>query len=366
MKKYRIIQWGTGYAGVFSLGYILDNPNLELVGVKCFTEGKEGKLAGELCGRGAVGVAATRSREALLDTEADIVVFMPQDLLSDPSVPDSHAHTTWFQDMVALLESGKNIITPICSGTHWKHMANGEAFRQRLDEACARGNSTVHFSGFDPGFTTDALAFTLSSVVGGMGQIRTWEIIDVETYTAVTTLQQLGFGARPEDLPQEGALAILSGWGGAPHVLAEALGVEVEDQKLEFDIYLAPETFTTEGGMTIEAGTIAGIRWALNAMVNGEPRFVINHITRAGKDSAPDWPNIGTDGGYRVEIDGFPPFKGDFPMGLPGGSGSSFTDAMAMTAARCVNSIEAIINAEPGYKTFLQLPPLGGRFAYND
>jgi hypothetical protein len=50
-------------------------------------------------------------------------------------------------------------------------------------------------------------------------------------------------------------------------------------------------------------------------------------------------------------------------MGLPGGTGSSFTDAMAMTAARCVNSIEAVVRAPSGYQTFLSLPPLGGRNA---
>ncbi|RJG03206.1 hypothetical protein [Noviherbaspirillum sedimenti] len=97
--------------------------------------------------------------------------------------------------------------------------------------------------------------------------------------------------------------------------------------------------------------------------VGGKPRFVLNHVTRAGQNAAPEWPNIGTDGGYRVEIDAFPPFCGDFPMGIPGGTGSSFQDAMAMTAARCVNSIKAVVTAPEGYQTFLSLPPLGGKLA---
>lgn len=362
MKKYRVIQWCAGYTGTMALKYIFDNPNLELVGVYEPMPDKDGKDAGEICGVAPKGIRATSDKSALLSLKADCVVFMPRDFLADPSLPDSSSKP-WVDDLVAILESGKNVITSLVTGTHWRHMARGEEFRDRLNAACKKGNSTVHFSGFDPGFTTDALAYTLSSVTGGIEQIRTWEFIDVSTYTAIPTLQQLGFGARPQDLPPEGAKAILTGWSGALHVLADAFGVNIDNTKLEFDIFLAPNTFTTQGGLTINEGTIAAIRWTLSGIVSGKPLFTINHITRAGLDSAPAWPNIGTDGGYRVEIDGFPPFRGDFPMGLPGGTGSSFVDAMAMTAARLVNSIEAVVQSEPGYLTFINLPPLGGKYA---
>lgn len=363
MSPLKVIQWATGFTGKYSLGYILDNPHLQLVGVRCYSEDKVGQDAGELIGRAPAGVKLTTDRDALLALDADCVVFMPQDVLSDPSVPDSPS-AGWVDDLEAILASGKNVITSVCTATHWRHLANGEAFRDRLEAACAAGGgTTVHFSGFDPGFTTDALAFTLASVVGGITQIRTWEIIDVSTYPAVTTLQQLGFGARPQDIPPEGLGAISVGWGGALHVLADALGVVIDDTVLEADFYLAPTSFTTPAGLPVGEGTIGALSWKLTGLVEGNPKFVINHITRATADMAPEWESIGTDGGYRVEIDGFPPFRGDFPMGLPGGTGSSFSDAMAMTAARCVNSIEPVVNAPAGYQTFLALTPLGGRYA---
>jgi 2,4-diaminopentanoate dehydrogenase len=363
MPPLKVIQWATGYTGKYALGYILDNPHLQLVGVRCYSEDKVGLDAGELIGRAPAGVALSNDRDALLALDADCVVFMPQDVLSDPSIAGSPS-AGWVDDLEAILASGKNVISSVCTGTHWRHLANGDAFRDRLDAACAAGGgTTVHFSGFDPGFTTDALAFTLASVVGAITQIRTWEIIDVSTYPAVTTLQQLGFGARPEDIPPEGLGAITVGWGGALHVLADALGVVVDDITLDADFSLAPHGFTTPAGLPISEGTIAALSWKLTGLVEGNPKFVINHITRATADMAPDWESIGSDGGYRVEIDGFPPFRGDFPMGLPGGTGSSFSDAMAMTAARCVNSIEPVVHAPTGYQTFLALAPLGGRYA---
>jgi hypothetical protein len=363
MTKLKVIQWATGYTGRYSLGYILDNPALELVGVRCYSPDKVGVDAGELIDRAPCGVALTNDRDALLSVDADCVVFMPQDVLSDPSIPGGPSEA-WVQDLEAILASGKNVITSVCTGTHWRHLANGDDFRRRLETACAAGGgTTVHFSGFDPGFTTDALAFTLASVVGGITQIRTWEVIDVSTYPAVATLQQLGFGARPQDIPADGLSAITVGWGGALHVLADAMGVTIDDVTLDADFYLSPSAFTTPAGLPIGEGTIGALSWKLTGVVDGNPTFVINHITRATADMAPDWESIGTDGGYRVEIDGFPPFRGDFPMGLPGGTGSSFSDAMAMTAARCVNSIEPVVAAPAGYQTFLGLGPLGGRHA---
>ena len=362
-KPIRVIQWGTGYTGAYSLRFLFDNPRIEVVGVKCFTSDKEGQDAGEIAGIGPRGIRATRDREALLALDADCVVFMPKDLLDDPSLPDSLSKP-WVDDLMAILESKKNVITSLCAGTHWRHLARGEEFRDRLNAACRKGASTVHFSGFDPGFTTDALAYTLASVVGRIQQIRTWEIIDVSTYTAVSTLQQLGFGANPQDLPADGARAIVNGWGGAVHLLGESLGVSVEKLDVDFDVWLSPDTFRTQGGLTVPAGTIAAIRWSMSGNVDHAARFVINHVTRARHESAPDWPRIGTDGGYRVEIDGFPPLRADFPMGLPSGTGSTFADAMAMTAARCVNSIAAVVNAPVGYHNFLSLRPLGGEFAF--
>jgi 4-hydroxy-tetrahydrodipicolinate reductase len=265
--------------------------------------------------------------------------------------------------MLAILQSGKNVVTSICTGTHWGHLANGAAFKARLDAACKKGNSTVHFTGFDPGFTTDALAYLLSSVSGEIKQIRTWEIIDYSTYTGVDTLKQLGFGVRPEEMSTAGMAAIPTGWGGGIYLLAEAMGVAIEELKVAADIHLSPKTFTAPGGLMINEGAIGAIRWSLTGIVKGKPAFVVNHVNRMGNDMAPDWPQVGTDGGYRIEMDAFPPLHADFPMGLPGGTGSSFADAMAMTAARCVNAIEAVVQAQPGYRTFLDLASVGARYA---
>ncbi|HEY1971379.1 MAG TPA: hypothetical protein VGH89_25720, partial [Pseudonocardia sp.] len=91
-------------------------------------------------------------------------------------------------------------------------------------------------------------------------------------------------------------------------------------------------------------------------------RVQLNHVNRLGAHAAPDWPSVGDAGGYRIEIDGYPPIRGDFPFGLPGGTGDGLRDAMAFTAGRLVNSIGQVVAARPGHLTPNDLLQIGPRY----
>ena len=106
MKKHKVIQWATGYTGIFSLKYILINPALELVGLRCYSPSKIGRDAGEICGLPPVGIKATDSVELLLGLDADCVVYTPGFYdFKDPLVPGSNTHEM-FKTIVLLLENG--------------------------------------------------------------------------------------------------------------------------------------------------------------------------------------------------------------------------------------------------------------------
>jgi 2,4-diaminopentanoate dehydrogenase len=359
---HRVIQWGAGAVGLEALRYILDRDDLALVGLKCFTDAKVGKDAGTIAGRDAVGVLATQSAEELIALDADCVLFMPRDVTQlDPTVPDSPGRE-WVDAVLPVLASGKNVISSIASGMHWRQLADGEKLRDELEEACQKGSSSIYFTGIDPGFVTDALAITMSSVVGRIEQIRTWEFIDYSNYPVPEVMLGMGFGRLPEDIPITTAAVLQAGWAGAIYSMADAFGATVEKVVLDVDFYLSPKTVTAASGLLVKEGTIGALRWSLTGMVNGHPRLAINHVNRMGSDMAPDWPNMGTEGGYRIEVDGYPPYRGDFPLALPGGTGFSLDDAVAMTAARCVNAIDAVVGSTPGYKTVNDLPAFGARY----
>ena len=94
---YRIIQWGTGAVGKHAMRAVMDDPDMKLVGVKVYSEGKVGQDAGALCDSRPCGVKAVLTREELPLDDADCVLYMPMQ-------PD-------YDEIAALLRAGVHVIT---------------------------------------------------------------------------------------------------------------------------------------------------------------------------------------------------------------------------------------------------------------
>ena len=356
----RVVQWGAGAVGVEALRFVLDAPDLELVGVRCHTDAKDGMDAGIMVGRPAVGVLATRGLDELSGLQADCVLYMPRDAFLDPTVPDSPA-AAWVEEVAGLLERGCNVVSPLQSAMHWRHLASGAALRDRLDGAARAGGASVFFTGLDPGFVSDCLVIALSSAAGAIRQVRTLEVIDYSTYAAPDVLASMGFGAPPDGADDSARDSLVPSWGCALWLVADALGVDLDLIDLTTETFLAPQDLVSAGGLTVAAGTVGALQWSITGVVGGEPLITARHVARIGADMAPAWPTIGERGGYRVEVDGNPPLRLELPLGLDGGTGTCLGDAVVMTAARCVNAVAGVVAAAPGYVLQTQLPAYGGR-----
>jgi 2,4-diaminopentanoate dehydrogenase len=140
--------------------------------------------------------------------------------------------------------------------------------------------------------------------------------------------------------------------------IAAGLGVELDEITEWHDRVGAPEPFDVASGR-IEAGTTAAMRFEVRGMVNGTPRIVLEHVTRLRDDLAPDWPQPAGQGGYRVVITGEPNYTLD--MQMLGGDGDHNTAGLKATAMRLVNAIPAVVAADPGLVTSLDLPLVTGR-----
>jgi hypothetical protein len=359
MTRQKVILWGPGGVGEYVLRYLQTQPELDLVGVRAYSPEKEGTDVAELFGLPPSGVTATARVDDLLALGADCVIFTPRTAMTDHTAPGS-PDAAVLAEALMILESGANLVSSIGSSMHWRQLVAGEAFRGEINAACRRGNSSALFTGIDPGFSDCVLGATVASMVGEITQIRSWEMLDYSTYMVAETLAALGFGVKPEQM--EAHPEILATWGGSLHVLADACGITLDELEVGGDIWISPQTYTVHNGMTVEAGTVGAVRWSLSGIVDGRARIQTNHVNRLGPHAAPDWPSIGDAGGYRIEVDGFPSIRGDFPFGLPGGTRDGLKDAMAMTAARLVNSIDQVVRAAPGHLTPNDLPIIGPRY----
>ncbi len=100
-NPYRIIVWGPGTLGSICIREIAKRDEFELVGVRAFSDAKNGRDAGEIAGIASMGVAATTDEAQLLALECDCVVHTPRDSA------DYQANN----EILRLLRAGKNVVT---------------------------------------------------------------------------------------------------------------------------------------------------------------------------------------------------------------------------------------------------------------
>ena len=352
MKKYRVIQWATGHVGKHALRAIAQHPELELAGVWVSSAAKAGKDAGELCGIGPVGVRASNDADALLATPADCVCY---------TGATDYRPTEAIDDMARMLASGKNVVTSsFVPLIHPRQVVPG--FAEQLDAAGRQGGTTFYCSGIDPGFSPDALPITLSSLSERIDSVRSQEIFNYATYDQPQTLfDVMGFG-KPEGTPvplfMPGALSMA--WGASVRMVADALAVELDGIEQWHEVALAERSFEISCGR-VEKGTVAGIHFEVRGMVKGHARIVVEHVTRLRDDIAPHWPHGVGPGTYRVTIEGMPSMRCDLNIGFH--SSDHNIDGCVGTAMRLINAIPVVCRAEPGVKSWIDLPVIAGRHA---
>lgn len=348
---YRVIQWGTGNVGAFSLRCILDHPRLELAGVYVHSESKAGKDAGSLCGRGNVGVVATNNIEALLDSHAHCVCYTATaDLRPFDAV----------QDICRILASGKNVVSSsIVPLVHPKSFI--PELVAKLEQACVEGRASFFTSGIDPGFANDLLPLTISGLCGNWREIRIQEVINYATYNQPQVLfDTMGFGKALDDTPlllSPGTLEFA--WGGTVNLLAEGLGLKLDriDSTHEKRPAVKPIRI---GSHTVEPGTMGALRFEVQGVVGDRAPVVVEHVTRLDDALAPEWPR--GNGSYRVLVDGFPKIRCE--LEFEDEHGDHAVGGVILTATRIVNAIPAVCDAPPGLVSALDLPLVTGRWLY--
>jgi hypothetical protein len=344
---YRVIQWATGNVGRAAIEGILAHPDLELVGVWVHGEAKVGRDAGEICGGDPVGVAATNDADAILTREADCVLYSP--LLPQPA------------EVIRILESGKNVVTPV--GWFYPFGMPGVA---ELESACRKGGVTLHGTGIHPGGITERFPLMLSALSRNVRHVRAEEFSDIRAYRAEGVVREVMlFGKTPEEALRSPMLQLLgNGFGQSIDMVAAELGFELEAEKrASHEMAVATAPIATPVGV-IETGTVAGQRYTWQGTVRGEPVMTVRVNWLMGQEHLdPPW-SFGAEGErFEVEITGEPAVHLTFHGLHPPDPHADLerNAGIAATAMHCVNAIPAVCEAEPGIRTYLDLPLVSGR-----
>lgn len=345
---YRVIQWSTGNVGRFALRAILGHPELELAGLWVHSAEKAGRDAGELCGVEPAGVSATNDVGALLDLDADCVCYTAT---ADRRPFDA------VEDIARILAAGKNVVSSSVVGLVHPTSLRAE-FTSQLEDACRQGKSSFLTSGIDPGFANDTLPLVLTGLCEHWSSVRILEIINYATYDQPEVLfETMGFGKPLDEVPLLLVPGVLGfAWGGTVRLLAEGLGVELDEIREIHERRPAIRAISI-GDDVVKPGTTAALRFEVQGIVDGHPAIVVEHVTRLDDDLAPEWPT--GSGSYRVMIEGSPGMKCEFEFWDE--NGDHAVGGVLLTATRLVNAIPSVCRAAPGLLSALDLPLITGR-----
>ncbi len=339
MTATRVVQWATGAVGSAQLREVIDAPDLELVGLFVYSEDKVGRDAGSLAGRPDTGVLATGDKQSIVDLDADVVLHAASKAFPQNSNTD---------DIVALLESGKDVITT----TSYNHLPTYDPEAQRrIEAACARTGARFHAAGEHPGFMFERLATSLTALSQRVDSITVQEVVDCRAVGAKAMLADLmGMGKQPDEITTDSAMfrAVSRQYEQAIAATADVLGLRFDEIRCSIDTTTTPHDIDLRAA-TIPAGSVATQVLTWSAYRDDEPVLVAEeHWTVAGE--LPGWDlGAGDDFLVRVTVEGSPPIQVDLRMsndpvpGLRGVAGGQL--AVAMTAVRAIPDLR---DAPPG------------------
>jgi len=159
--------------------------------------------------------------------------------------------------------------------------------------------------------------------------------------------EQMGMGQDPETFKVDSPIADMFKrmFGEVVYLLGDYLGVAIEGLSVELELGLATRDIDLPAGR-VSKGTIAGTRWTLNGLVDGEP-FISMHEGWHVDNDLPNWEKRRV---WIAQIEGTPSYKMELTVARTWTEEPvPFYNALLYsTAAVALKAIPDVIAAPPG------------------
>lgn len=353
----RVFQVATGNVGTEMIKRIGRHPDLELIGLHCYSPDKIGRDVGEIAGLDPIGVTATGSVDEIIAAKPDVLTF-------HGVFPDEDLY-------VRVLEAGINIVTTAdwITGHHRNQNhphPSGRKTTEILEEACQRGGSTFYGTGMNPGLC-QILGVVHSADVADIENVTVTESVDVSCHHSVDTWKAVGYG-RPIDDPTipESLEKYTRVFGDAVYLMADCFGLELDEVAFSYELGACTKDVDL-GWYFMPKNSLGANYIKYQGMVGGEPKVEVHLEWQMTPHTDPKWDVKGC---YLTQITGDPSIYSKhmiFPKeGTDLSDPASFASiGMTVTGMPALNAIRSVVAARPGIVTSADLPLRGfaGRFA---
>ncbi|MBW1832396.1 MAG: dihydrodipicolinate reductase, partial [Deltaproteobacteria bacterium] len=262
----RIFQFATGNVGAEMVSKTVQHPDLELVGLYCYSEDKVGRDAGEIVGIDPIGVLATNAIDDVIAAKPDCVTYFGV-------WPDIDL-------FCRLLESGINVVTTsdwitgYSRNRHHPH-PSGRKSTELVDEAGKRGNATLYGTGMNPGLA-QILAIVNTAGLSRIDHIQVIETVDVSCHHSVDTWKKHGYG-RPVDDPEVPQMleAGATVFADSIYLIADCCGIEIDEIAFECELGACKEEVDL-GWWVLPKGSVGASLAKYIGKAKGEPKIEVH------------------------------------------------------------------------------------------
>ena len=329
---YKVIQWATGTLGSAAMQLVIDDPDLDLVGLYVYSDDKVGKDAGPLVDRPDTGVRATNKIEDILALDADAVLYYP---MLNPTTEGSD------REVQALLRSGKNVIS--IRGHRWPRW-RGEDYEKGFLDACREGNSTLTGVGFHPAYIYDRIGSSLTGLVSYIRDFQFYEGFNLLSRPPHTIFEVCGMGADTARMNADHLMIVTLTelYTEQLACMAHDFGTTLRSVERRVETVAANEDIEIYCG-TIPKGTLEGIScyWVATlgdgTVINQNSRWFVRKIE--GWDDRNVW---------KIKINGVPSLSMEFTLDQPDADLPPHDPLTVALGTVGVNSIPAVVAAAPG------------------
>jgi len=326
----RVVVWGLDAVGLAVARLVRRRPGYELAGAVSDDGDQIGRDLGDLLGFGErLGTNVTNDPMGV-PTEArpDITIISRPGAAVDELGPR----------ILQAVESGSNVVCLAESMIYpW---ASRPDLADGLDELAHAHGVTILGTGVAPGFVTDTLAVALTGCCMDVERIRISRAIDLAALGRQVLEREYGLGLSPSHYSERIQGPRVTGLGESIHLIADALGWELERVEEDTRPVLA-EARAEIGGIRVDPGQVSGRIDAAVGYVDGLAKIVLEHPQTVGARS------IVVETGDYIEIEGRPGIRLRIQPEIATVEGN---------AAVAVNMIPAVLQVGPGLLTMADLP----------
>lgn len=274
------------------------------------------------------------------------------------SVRDALDHTELDNDVIRLLESGKNVIS---STSYFYPPMRGVDYAKRLEAACLQGGSSLHGTGIHPAMMAQVLGVTLSGFVLELEHFRVEEFADLSALANPNMLAAAGFGLAREDVEQGGPAMEI--WNTVYRDMCGLVAKIFFDAdpdsvvvKSSSTCELTDEDFEIPGLVKVPEGRALTLKHTHLGYVDGRQVLTDEHTWYLGPENCPVPGGVASTSHYAVTVEGKPvsvrigfDAKASFERDLLKWEGDPTLPIYYCAVSAMVQAIPVVCAAPPGF-----------------